>query len=485
MTARIKFGTDGWRGRIAEDYTFDSVRRCAQGFATYMQDQGKGGETLVVGHDQRFDSEYFAAAVAEVLAANGFRVLLTQGATPTPAISYSVVARGAVGAVNITASHNPSTDNGLKVRDEHGGAIAPDGLLEIESHIPSIKGVKLLSLKDALSRGIVQYFDPAPAYLAQIARLIDVQPIKDAGLTILVDAMWGNGAGWFPRILGGSKTRIVEIHAGRNPLFPEMKRPEPIPPNIDVGLAKVREIGADVAIINDGDADRVGIGDEHGNFVNQLQVYALLAMYFLEVRGERGPIVKTLSTTSMLEKLGKIYGVPVYQTGVGFKYVAPKMLETDALLGGEESGGYAFRGHVPERDGILAGLYILDLMVRLNKTPSQLIEHLYSQVGPHYYDRVDTSFPANQREATRQHILDANPATIGGLAVTGLDTTDGFKFGLRGRRPEGPASMADGGWLLIRFSGTEPILRVYCETSEKDRVQPILEDGLRIAGLKD
>jgi phosphomannomutase len=196
-------------------------------------------------------------------------------------------------------------------------------------------------------------------------------------------------------------------------------------------------------------------------------------MYLLEVRGLRGPIVKTLSTTSMLEKLGRLYGVPVIQTGVGFKYVAPKMLETDALIGGEESGGYAFRGHVPERDGILAGLYILDLMVRTGKTPSQLIEHLYSQVGAHYYDRVDRSFEAEKREATRQRILSANPATLGGLAVTGLDTTDGFKFNL-----------ADGGWMLIRFSGTEPILRVYCETTHGDRVQSILEDGLRIAGLR-
>jgi phosphomannomutase len=425
-----------------------------------------------VGHDKRFSGEHFAAAVAEVLAANGFRVLLTDGAAPTPVISYAVVAQGAAGAVNVTASHNPPTDNGFKVRDEHGGAIAPDGLLEIESGIPDIGGVQRLALDEAMAQGKVAYFDPAPAYLAQIDRLLDVGPIKDAGLTVLVDAMWGNGAGWFPRILEGGKTRVVEIHAERNPIFPEMSRPEPIPPNVDVGLARLRELGADVAIINDGDADRVGLGDEHGNFVNQLQVYALLAMYFLEVRGERGPIVKTLSTTSMLEKLGAIYDVPVYQTGVGFKYVAPKMLETDALLGGEESGGYAFRGHVPERDGILAGLYILDLMVRLDKTPSQLIEHLYSQVGAHYYDRIDTRFPADQRKATQQRILDAKPDTIGGLSVTGLETTDGFKFGL-----------ADGGWLLIRFSGTEPIIRVYCETTEESRVQPILQDGLRIAGL--
>ncbi|MGD2206191.1 MAG: phosphoglucomutase/phosphomannomutase family protein [Anaerolineae bacterium] len=474
MISTIKFGTDGWRARIAEDYTFDNVRRCAQGFASYMLDQGKKGEKIIVGHDKRFASEYFAAAVAEVLAANGFRVLLTEGATPTPVISYSVVAEGAVGGVNITASHNPHTDNGFKVRDEHGGAIAPDGLREIEGRIPSIERVKRTAFDKALDQGAITYFDPAPSYLKQIDRLIDVQPIKDAGLVVLVDVMWGNGASWFPRILGGGKTKVIEIHAERNPLFPEMSRPEPIPPNTDVGLSKVKEIGADVAIINDGDADRVGVGDEHGEFINQLQVYALLAMYFLEVRGERGPIVKTLSTTSMLEKLGKIYDVPVYQTGVGFKYVAPKMLETDALIGGEESGGYAFHGHVPERDGILAGLYLLDLMVRMGKTPSQLIDYLYSQVGPHFYDRIDRRFPSDQRDATRQRIVEADPETIGGLGVTGLDTTDGFKFGL-----------ADGGWLLIRFSGTEPIIRVYCETTEGQRVQPILEDGLRIAGLKD
>jgi phosphomannomutase len=469
----IEFGTDGWRARIAEDYTYDNVRRCAQGFASYLLDQGKKGSKIVVGHDKRFASEYFAAAVAEVLAANGFHVLLTDGAAPTPVISYAVVAQQAIGAVNITASHNPPTDNGFKVRDQNGGAVDPEGLREIEASIPQIEGVKRIALEKALDAGSVEYFDPAPAYLEQIERLIDVEPIKEAGLIILVDAMWGNGAGWFSRILGGGKSRIIEIHAERNPLFPEMSRPEPIPPNIDVALSRVKEVQADVAVINDGDADRVGIGDEEGNFINQLQVYALLALYFLEVRGERGPIVKTLSTTSMLDKLGKIYNVPVYQTGVGFKYVAPKMMETDALIGGEESGGYAFHGHVPERDGILAGLYILDLMVRMGKSPSELIDYLYDQVGPHYYDRIDRRFPEEKRDETRDRILNADPSTIGGLKVTGLDTTDGFKFGLE-----------DGGWLLIRFSGTEPVIRVYTETTEKDRVQPILEDGLRIAGLE-
>lgn len=469
---QIKFGTDGWRGRIAEEYTFANLRRCAQGFASYLLDKGYKGEWVVVGYDMRFDSENFAASAAEVLAANGLRVYLTHGATPTPAIAYSVVNLQAVGAVNITASHNPFTDNGFKVRDRFGGAIDPAGLLEIESRIPGSEGqVKRLDLTAAEAQGLVRRFDPAPAYITQLQRLIDLEPLKAAGLRILVDPMWGNGQGWFPRLLAGGKSTVIEIHHQRNPIFPEMKRPEPIQPNVDVGLQTTLDQGCDVLIITDGDADRVGLGDENGRFIDQLRVYALLALYLLEVRGQRGPIVKTLSTTSMLDKLGKLYNVPVYSTGVGFKYVAPKMLETDALIGGEESGGYAFKGHVPERDGILSGLYILDMMVKLKKKPSELLKLLFDKVGEHFYDRIDTPFSGNRADR-EQLILQAKPATLGGLRVTGLDTTDGFKF-----------SLEDGGWLLIRFSGTEPIIRVYTETTHQDCVQAILQDGLRVAGL--
>ena len=210
--------------------------------------------------------------------------------------------------------------------------------------------------------------------------------------------MWGNGSGWFKRLLGGDKTEIIEIHNERNPIFPEMKRPEPIPPNIDVALKKTVELGADVLLITDGDSDRCGLGDEIGVVLNQLLVMALLTLYLLEIRKERGAIVKTLSTTTMLNKLAKIYGVPIYETGVGFKYVAPKFKETDAIIGGEESGGYAFRGNVPERDGILANLYFLDFMVKTGKTPSQLLQWLFEIVGPHYYERIDTSFKGNAEE---------------------------------------------------------------------------------------
>jgi len=473
VVEKIRFGTDGWRGRIAEDYTFANIRRCAQGFAEYLLNKGAKDSWVIVGYDQRFHSENFATAVAEVLAANSLRAFVTDKATPTPAISFSVPNKHAIGAVNITASHNPATDNGFKVRDEHGGAIDPVGLLEIEAHIPDNPGkVKRIALEDGLHQDRIQYFDPNPAYFEQLNHLIDLQKIRDAGLRILVEPMWGNGIGWFPRLISGGKTVVEEIHNHRNPIFPEMKRPEPIPPTVDVGLKETLNRHADVLIITDGDADRLGVGDEAGHFIDQLRVYGLLGYYFLEVRKERGPIVKTLSTTNMLNKLGEIYGIPVIETGVGFKYVAPKMIETNAMLGGEESGGYAFRGHVPERDGILSGLYILDMMVGLGKKPSELINSLFEKVGPHYYDRIDTPF-SGDRKSREQMILDSKPATIGGLMVLSLDTTDGFKFNL-----------ADGGWLLIRFSGTEPIMRVYCETLHQDCVKDILDDGLRIAGLK-
>ena len=469
----IKFGTDGWRGRIAEDYTFDNLRRCAQGFATYLQQQELARKGVVIGHDMRFHADHFAAAAAEVLAANGIHVWLTEGATPTPAVSYAVVDKQAGGAINITASHNPPEDCGFKVRDPFGGAIAPDNLQKIEAAIPTLSAVKRMNLDDALSDGLVTRFDPAPAYSQQLHRLIDVEPIKQAGFKVLVDCMWGNGTGWFPRLLAGGKTAVHEVHNQRNPIFPHMSRPEPIPPNVDHGLSFVKSTSSDVAIINDGDADRVGFGDENGNFIDQLRVYGLLGYYFLEIRGARGPIVKTISTTKMLNKLGQLYGVPVHETGVGFKYIAPKMMEVDALIGGEESGGYAFQGHVPERDGILAGLYLLDMMVQTGKKPSELLDILFEKVGPHYYDRIDTRFDRSQTAEVQAKVSAARPDTIAGLKCTDIITIDGFQF-----------LMEDGGWLLIRFSGTEPIIRVYCETTHQDRVADILDEGMRIAGLR-
>jgi phosphomannomutase len=473
MVSEIKFGTDGWRGKIAEDYTFLNVRRCSQGFASYLIACGFNSESVIVGYDKRFLSEYFAVAVAEVLSGNGFHVYLTDKATPTPVISYSIVDKQTIGGVNITASHNPPSDNGFKVRNEFGGALPPKDLEIVESLIPDdVSKIKRTSYQDSLQNHRIELFDPNEAYIQQLRSMVDIEVLKSAGLKVQVDPMWGNGVGWFPMLFKGGKTKVFEIHNDRNPLFPDMIRPEPIPPNVNSGLRETINNQADVLIITDGDADRLGVGDEHGEFIDQLRVFGLLAFYLLEVLGMRGPIVKTLSTTNMLNKLGQIYQVPVYETGVGFKYVAPKMLETHAMIGGEESGGYAFHGHVPERDGILAGLYLLDLMVKLNKKPSELLNLLFSKVGKHYYERIDTVFTGDKAKH-EEMIVQSNPQKIGGLKVLGLETIDGYKFNLE-----------DGGWLLIRFSGTEPIVRVYTETTHREKVKAILEDGLRIVGLK-
>jgi len=472
---RIVFGTDGWRASVAEDYTFANVRYCAQGTAEYVVSAGHADRGMVVGYDTRYRSEDFARAVAEVLAGNDIRAYLTNRAEPTPVNSYAILPLKTAGGIWITASHNPATDNGFKLRSSYGGAAAPETLTEVEQRIAAAQAAGRVARADydgAVKTGMIQLFDAREPYLEHLTHLIDVQAIRDAGLRIVADPMWGVAMGWWPMLLTGGRTTVHEIHNVRNPLFPGMRRPEPIEENLQGLFGAVREQGASAGVANDGDSDRVGLANEKGEFVNQLQVYALLAYYLLEIRGLRGPLVKTVSTTVMANKLGKRYGVPVYETGVGFKYVAPKMLEVDAILGGEESGGFAFKDHIPERDGILAGLYLLDLMVRTGRSPSQLVDLLYSLVGPHYYDRIDRRMTAEQKPAVEARIQEAEPRALAGLRVESIDRSEGYRYCLE-----------DGGWVLIRFSGTEPVMRVYCETTHEDKVQALLDGGLSLAGL--
>lgn len=474
--ARIAFGTDGWRARIAEDYTFDNVRICAQSVARYLLDRGAARHGLVVGYDTRFLSDRFAAAVAEVAAANGVHVYLSDHFAPTPTVAYGILERKAGGAVMITASHNPYIWNGFKYKPEYAGSASPEVIEALEKGIVQVQEgkdpVARQPLAELQQAGLVEVVDLVPEYLEQLNRLVDIAPIKAAGLKIVVDAMYGAGMGFFPRLLSGGRMRLVEIHHVHNPLFPGLEHPEPIEHNLTALRDAVLREGANAGVANDGDADRVGFMDERGRFINQLQVYALLLLYLLEVRGMRGPVVRTVTTTVMVDKLAARYSLPVTVTPVGFKYVGPAMIESGAIMGGEESGGFGFKGHIPERDGVLAGLYLLDFLVQTGKSPSQLIDHLYSLVGAHYYDRVDVSFPPDLRPVVVQRVRDAIPRSVAGLQVTGLDTRDGFKFDLE-----------DGGWLLIRFSGTEPILRIYCETTHQDKVQDLLSEGLNMTGL--
>jgi hypothetical protein len=343
MNEVLKFGTDGWRGRIAEDYTFDNVRRCAAGYAAWLLGEAKRTKSkkpaVVIGHDKRFQSEDFAAAAAEVLAGHGVKVYLTNGATPTPVIAYAVKAQGALGAINITASHNPAYDNGFKVRNFTGGAIDPAGLQMIESGIPADSaGVARTAYSAAVKSGMIEMFDASTDYIANLKTLVKLGPIKKAGLKILVDPMWGNGAGWFPRLIGGGATEITEIHNVRNPSFPEMLRPEPIPPNVDVGLKTTKKIGADVCCITDGDADRCGFGDEKGGFINQLRAMALMALYLLEVRGQRGNVTRPAPQRRHLERHDVDPPVEVGAEGPG----RHELLQ--ALVRGEDHAGVHLMG---------------------------------------------------------------------------------------------------------------------------------------------
>lgn len=470
----IKFGTDGWRGIIARDFTFDNVRVCAQGVADYLKQTGLASRGIIIGYDTRFASEDFAAAAAEVVAGNGIKVYLCLKPAPTPVISYGILAKQAGGAIIITASHNAAAWNGFKVKSEYGSSAPTDAIAKIEKHIADTLAngkINKMPLTQSLKQGLVEYLDLTPIYLDHLTGLINLDELRQAGLKIVVDSMYGAGAGYFKALLGGGAIELIEINSERNPLFPGIQ-PEPIEANLTKLSATVKKQGAAVGLATDGDADRLGIIDEKGLFLTPLQVFALLCLYLLEIRGERGLIVKTITTTSMLYRLGELFNVPVYETSVGFKYIAPIMLAENALIGGEESGGYGFRGHMPERDSILAGLYCLDLIIKTEKTPSELLDYLYSKVGPHHFKRVDVKFLASERQAITNRIKDNFPEAIDGVKVVETNTRDGFRFVL-----------ADTAWLLIRFSGTEPILRVYAESNTPARAGKLVEMGKELAGV--
>jgi alpha-D-glucose phosphate-specific phosphoglucomutase len=474
MQTPIKFGTDGWRGIIAEDFTFDNVRICAQAVADYLHGRGTASNGLMVGYDTRFASEDFAAAVAEVVAANGIRAYLNPRPAPTPVISYAIVVREAAGGVIITASHNPGAWNGLKYKPEYGGSASPEVTAALETNIQQVLArgqTGRLPLADGQAQGLIEYCDPAPMYLTHIAELVDLGRIRQAGFRVAVDSMYGSGAGYFKELLTGGSTEVTEINEERNPVFPGIS-PEPIAQNLGKLSQMVRESGFDIGLATDGDADRIGIMDENGQFITPLQTFALLALYLLEVRSESGAIVKSITTTNMIYRLGELFSVPVFETPVGFKHIGPKMIAENALIGGEESGGFGFRGHIPERDGILSALYLLDFMVMTGKKPSELMGYLYDKVGPHHYERIDIHFASDKREGVVQRVRKAEPDRIDNTVVTAIDTFDGFRYRLD-----------DGSWLLIRLSGTEPLVRIYAESDSLERVRRLLEAGKKLAGI--
>lgn len=477
----IVFGTDGWRARIADDFTFDNVRRCADGVARCVLADGTGARGVVVAFDRRFASEHFAAAAAEVFLAHDIPVILARHAVPTQMSSFEVVERGAAAGVVITASHNPWIDNGFKVKASTGAAAGPEMLQAIEATL-AVNGRERIDrrpIADAEAAGLVERFDPFEGYERFVRRTVDLDALRAAEMTILVDPLYGSGAGWISRLLSRGLITIDEIHTERNPYFGGLN-PEPIRPNVDEALRRIAAGGHDLGLLLDGDADRAGAADENGTFIHQLQVTGLLMYYLAEHRGWRDPVVVSVNNTSMAARLGQRYGIAAFETPVGFKFIGPKMIETGAMMGAEESGGFGFGMHLPERDGIYADLLLLDLFVRERRAGrwpvSRAIELFHEIAGPSFYRRIDVHVDrAEYPEVKRRLLVDlaaAGPAALAGEPVSrtvALDTNDGFKFFL-----------ADGSWLLIRASGTEPLVRVYTEATSAEAREAMLEAGERL-----
>ncbi|MFI5267747.1 MAG: phosphoglucomutase/phosphomannomutase family protein [Chloroflexota bacterium] len=474
MSRIVRFGTDGWRAIVAEDYTYANVRDATQGTAEYVHESGQAPNGLVIGYDTRFASEHFAQAAAEVLAANGIKVYLANPAVPTPVVSYSVLDQKAGGAIVITSSHNPWTYNGFKYKPEYAGSASQEVVDRLEELIEDVQGAgrtRRMPFEEARKQGLIEEFDPKPAYYAQVGKLLDLNSMREAGLRIVADPIFGAGRGIFKELLSGGKTNVNEIRGERNPYFGGVN-PEPILPNVQMCCDVVKEIGADLGLCTDGDSDRIGIVDDRGEFVDQLQVMGLLTLYLLEVRGWRGPIVKSVTTTSMANRLAQKYGVEAIDTPVGFKFIGPEMIARKAMIGGEESGGFGFMNHIPERDAIVAGLFIADLTVKMGKPLSEVIRYLNENFGPSFYHRNDYHFPEDQRQAIMQRLEANPPKELDGTAVTSINRADGFKYNL-----------ADNTWLMVRFSGTEPLLRIYTETNSQERVQRMLAIGKQMAGV--
>ena len=467
----IRFGTDGWRAIIADDYTFANVARCALGLCDYLKRRGTADRGVIVGYDTRFLSPEFAATVARVCASQGIRVLLSVDAAPTPVLSFSVMHHNAGGAAIITASHNPANWNGFKFKPEYAGSATQEITDDLEETIRQAGPLGPAVIESGRGSPLIEKLEPSAPYIDHVANLVDLEAVRAEGFTVIVDAMYGAGAGYLPRLLEGGSTTVEELHGHRNPAFPGMAQPEPIAPNLKELLERVPASGASAGIALDGDADRVGIIDEAGRFITTLDTFSLLALYLLEEKGWRGSLIKGVTASRALNKMGDIYGVDVHEVRVGFKHMGPRMNELNALMAGEESGGFAFRGHVPERDGILSGLFVLENMAKTGKTVTELLERLFERVGPHYYHRRDIEFDAADRDRINQRLNDPGLRHLGGNPVSGSDAIDGLRL-----------HFADG-WLGVRFSGTEPLLRLYAEASSPERVTGLLDDAAEYLGV--
>lgn len=468
---RIKFGTDGWRGVIARDFTFDNLALVAQATMDYLKQKSLEQKGLVIGYDRRFLSRDFALRVAEVAAGNGICVLLSNGYAPTPAVSWTVRETGAGAGVMITASHNPPEYNGFKIKESFGGSALPSTTKAVEdivaSNLAGGRRVEECAFDDAVARGMIKFFDPVAGYFRQLRRYVDLDLISRSSISAVVDPMFGAGSGFIPRLL----PYVDEIHNIENPSFGGQP-PEPIAKHLAelsslVGSGKYR-----VGLALDGDADRIGAVDENGDFFSSHCIFTVILRHLIEHKKLRGGVVKTVSTTRMVDLLAGKFGLRLFETPIGFKHICGLMLEEDILMGGEESGGLGVKGHIPERDGILLALLLLEAMAVSGKGLRQLLNETTDEIGCFFYRRIDRRIEPVAMELLKQRLKSRPPEKIDGRSVFETNFSDGFKF-----------IFENGDWLLIRPSGTEPVIRLYSEAASTDQVDRMLAAAEALAAV--
>lgn len=463
----IVFGTDGWRGVIARDFTFDNVQIVALATAQYAIKLDKKKASVVIGYDARFLSKEFAEEAACVMASKGVVVHITDSIASTPQVSFATKQKKASVGVVITASHNPAEYNGYKLKANTGGPAFPEQIQELEAELAAIEKkrppIKFKTYDEYVKEKLIRPFGAKESYLRYVKRKVDMPAIQKAGLKVLFDPMHGAGIHTIKELL----PKADEIHADYNPSFGEIDHPEPMAEYLPVLMEKVRDGKYDVGLATDGDADRLGAVDEQGNFVDSHRVFMLLMKYLYEDKKKRGAVAKTIALTSMVNKYCEKYGIKLHELPIGFKHVSKLMATDKILIGGEESGGLGTIVHIPERDGVFNGMLLLEMMVKRKKKLSQLVDELDAEFGPHRYRRRDVRMTEKQK----QDILKAcakKPKQLGRFKVTSIDTKDGYKF------------FVDKGWLLIRASGTEPLLRYYAEADSLTKVNELLEEGLKM-----
>lgn len=459
----IKFGTDGWRAIIAKDYTIDNVTRVAEATAVWMRDRDM--KKVVIGYDCRFGGKMFSERCARVFGTHNIEVILSTDFVSTPMVSLAVVKLEADMGVVITASHNPPSYNGYKLKSAFGGPTSPSETAEVENLIPGKALSRLLSLKAIADKGLFSRVDLEQIYFDHVTDNFDMDLIRKSGAKLAFDAMYGAGQRILPRILPNARL----LHCDFNPSF-RGQAPEPIARNLQELTQLIKnDPNINVGLANDGDADRIGMYDEDGQFVDSHHLLLLLLLYMYEYKGMKGKVVYTFSVTNKLKQLADLFGLESEVTKIGFKYIAEIMMQEDVIVGGEESGGLAVKGHIPERDGIWMGLLILEFMAKTGKSIKELIQLVYEKTGPFNCDRDDLHITREIKEQVIQNCKENKYKQFGAYPIREVETVDGFKF-----------ILTDDTWLMVRPSGTEPVLRIYCQAPDAAEVRKVLDAATRV-----